>query len=67
MANGRQVDNDEGYVDLFDESHKNADPEILADGTSIKWPKAWSPKDATLWRKFHGLEKPRAPKKKSAL
>lgn len=67
MPNSRQVDNEEeGYADLFSDSHNNAEPEIQADGTSIKWPKSWSPKDANLWRKFHGLEKPRKPKKKPA-
>lgn len=65
MSDGRQLDNEsEGYADMFGESHKNAEPEIQPDGTSIKWPRSWSKMDAKRWRKFHGLEKPRKPKKK---
>jgi len=56
------ADETAGYVDLFSDTHRNKNPVILLDGTSIKWPKNWSQRDADRWRKLSGLERPKNTK-----
>jgi len=53
------ADETTGYVDFFSDAHKNKNPFILLDGTSIKWPRNWKQSDADRWRKLSGLERPK--------
>ena len=48
-----------GYLDFFGEHHRNRQPVILCDGTSVKWPPGWTRESAANWRTHHGLEKPK--------
>ncbi|HEY1613783.1 MAG TPA: hypothetical protein VGF97_08845 [Rhizomicrobium sp.] len=46
-----------GYADFFSPLHSNAQPVILADGTSVKWPPHWTRPKAAAWRHQHGIVK----------
>jgi hypothetical protein len=54
-----------GHLDFFGEYHRNQQPVILCDGTSVKWPAGWTRKQVASWRKHHGLEKPKGRSKVS--
>jgi len=52
-----------GYIDFFSAEHRNPQPMILIDCTSVKWPAHYTPKDAETWRKHRGIERPRQKRK----
>jgi hypothetical protein len=47
-----------GYADFFGDKHPNREPQILQDGTSVRWPHGWNDIDAFAWRKLHHLLRP---------
>ena len=48
------------YADFFSAYHKNDQPMIARNGTSITWPAGWSEVRAHLWRARHGMAQPAA-------
>ena len=54
------ADETAGYIDFHSEMHRNAQPVILIDGTSVKWPADYTSELAAVWRKHKGLSKPDA-------
>ena len=59
------ADESPGYLDFFGEHHRNQQPVILCDGTSVKWPPGWTRQRAASWRLHHRLEKPKRRSKAS--
>jgi hypothetical protein len=47
-----------GYSDFFSGLHRNEQPIILVDRTSVKWPANCTPELAAIWRKARGLVRP---------
>ena len=47
-----------GYMDYFSDNHKNKEPVVLEDGTSVLFPKGWTDEDADKWRKGMELQAP---------
>lgn len=52
------ADETTGHVDFFSDSHTNRMPIILSDGTSVKFPRGWTEKQADEFRKKSHLMRP---------
>ena len=39
-----------GYLDFFSDDHRNREPVILCNCTSVKWLAGWTPKHAREWQ-----------------
>jgi len=51
-----------GYLDFFGKHHRNREPVVLCDGTSVRWPAHYTKKDARIWREHRaatGMLKPK--------
>jgi hypothetical protein len=48
----------QGYMDFFSEDHRNHEPLVLEDGTSVAFPAGWTDEDADKWRKGVELQAP---------
>jgi hypothetical protein len=46
-------------MDFFSENHKNREPIVMEDGTSVVFPSGWTDEDADKWRKGMQLVRPR--------
>ena len=46
------------YRDIFGVRDARKGPLVLADCTSVEWPKGWTKADAATWRKANRLHKP---------
>ena len=55
------VDEGGGYADLFCDCHNWEAPRILAGGTNIAWPEAWTKQMAAEWRQKNNLARPTEP------
>ena len=47
-----------GYRDVFGAREPSKGPLVLADCTSVEWPRGWSQTDADVWRKANRIERP---------
>ena len=52
------AEEDCGYADLYCDCHNWKEPRILAGGTNVAWPAAWSEAQALAWRAKNGLAAP---------
>jgi hypothetical protein len=55
------ADETTAHVDFFSDGHTNRMPVILSDGTSIKWPRGWTEKQADEFRRTSHLMRPSRP------